>query len=162
MKRLVIGLALVLVAALLTPSLEAQTDSYDTIIMNGRIVDGTGNPWFYGDIAIRGDRIIKVGRVLAARARRRIDARGMIVAPGFIDMLGQSELNLLIDPRAESKVFQGITTEVTGEGGSPAPFNDSILKEDEPFFKHLNITADWHTLAEALSRLERRRTALNP
>ena len=161
MKRLVIGLALVLVAALLTPSLEAQTDSYDTIIMNGRIVDGTGNPWFYGDIAIRGDRIIKVGRVLAARARRRIDARGMIVAPGFIDMLGQSELNLLIDPRAESKVFQGITTEVTGEGGSPAPLNDYILKEIDPVLKHFNLTADWHTLGEYFARLERSHSAIN-
>src|SRR5712692_11660429 len=128
MKRLVTALALVLVAILLTPPLSAQTEGYDTIIMNGRIVDGTGNPWFYGDVAIRGDRIVKVGRVGPARAKRRIEARGMIVAPGFIDMLGQSELSLLIDPRAESKVFQGITTEVTGEGGSAAPFNDYILK----------------------------------
>src|SRR5207247_328597 len=137
------------------------TDSYDTIIMNGVIVDGTGNPWFYGDIAIRGDRIIKVGRVLAARARRRIDASGMIVAPGFIDMLGQSEQNLLIDPRAESKVFQGITTEVTGEGGSAAPLNDYILKESEPFLKHFKLTADWHTLGEYFARLERSHAAIN-
>jgi N-acyl-D-amino-acid deacylase len=161
MKRLVIALALVLVLALLTPPLEAQTEAYDIIIMNGRIVDGTGNPWFYGDVAIRGDRIIKVGRIGPTRGVRRIDARGMIVAPGFIDMLGQSELNLLIDPRAESKVFQGITTEVTGEGGSPAPLNDYILKENEPFLKHFNITADWHTLAEYFSRLERSHAAIN-
>jgi N-acyl-D-amino-acid deacylase len=159
MKRLVI--ALVLVVVLLTPPLEAQVEAYDLIIMNGRIVDGTGNPWFYGDVAIRGDRIVKVGHVGPGRAIRRIDARGMIVAPGFIDMLGQSELNLLIDPRAESKVFQGITTEVTGEGGSPAPLNDYILKENEPFFKHFNITADWHTLAEYFSRLERSHAAIN-
>ena len=161
MKRLMMALALVLVAVLLTPPLEAQVEAYDLIIMNGRIVDGTGNPWFYGDVAIRGDRIVKVGYVGPGRAIRRIDARGMIVAPGFIDMLGQSELNLLIDPRAESKVFQGITTEVTGEGGSPAPLNDYILKENEPFFKHFNITADWHTLAEYFSRLERSHSAIN-
>jgi dihydroorotase/N-acyl-D-amino-acid deacylase len=161
MKRLVIALALVLVAVLMTPPLEAQVEAYDLIIMNGRIVDGTGNPWFYGDVAIRGDRIIKVGRVGPGRAIRRIDASGMIVAPGFIDMLGQSELNLLIDPRAESKVFQGITTEVTGEGGSPAPLNDYILKENEPFFKHFNITADWRTLAEYFLRLERSHSAIN-
>ena len=161
MKRLVIALALVLVAALLRPPLEAQVEAYDLIIMNGRIVDGTGNPWFYGDIAIRGDRIVKVGYVGPGRAIRRIDASGMIVAPGFIDMLGQSELNLLIDARAESKVFQGITTEVTGEGGSPAPLNDYILKENEPFFKHFNIIADWHTLAEYFSRLQRSRAAIN-
>ncbi len=161
MKRLVIALALVLVAVLMTPPLQAQVEAYDLIIMNGRIVDGTGNPWFYGDVAIRGDRIVKVGHVGPGRAVRRIDASGMVVAPGFIDMLGQSELNLLIDPRAESKVFQGITTEVTGEGGSPAPFNDYILKENEPFFKHFNITADWHTLAEYFSRLERSHAAIN-
>ena len=161
MKRLVIALALVLVAVLLTPQLEAQVEAYDLIIMNGRIVDGTGNPWFYGDVAVRGDRIVKVGHVGPGRAIRRIDASGMVVAPGFIDMLGQSELNLLIDPRAESKVFQGITTEVTGEGGSPAPLNDYILKENEPFFKHFNITADWHTLAEYFSRLERSHSAIN-
>ncbi|MEK6320613.1 MAG: D-aminoacylase [Acidobacteriota bacterium] len=161
MKRLVIALVPVLVAVLLTPPLAAQTEAYDIIIMNGRIVDGTGNPWFYGDVAIRGDRIVKVGRVGASRAKRRIDARGMIVAPGFIDMLGHSEMNLLIDPRAESKVFQGITTEVTGEGGSAAPLNDYILKESEPFLKHYNLTADWHTLGEYFARLERSGTAIN-
>jgi N-acyl-D-amino-acid deacylase len=159
MKRLVA--ALVVVTALVTPSLEAQVEAYDVIIMNGRIVDGSGNPWFYGDLAIRADRIVKVGRIGAGRAIRRIDARGMIVAPGFIDMLGQSELNLLIDPRAESKVFQGITTEVTGEGSSAAPLNDYILKETDPFFKHFKITADWRTLGEYFARLERSHIAIN-
>jgi N-acyl-D-aspartate/D-glutamate deacylase len=161
MKRLVIALVVIFLAALLIQPLSAQTESYDLIIMNGRIVDGSGNPWFYGDVAIRGDRIVKVGRVAAARARRRIDARGLIVAPGFIDMLGQSELNLLIDPRAESKVFQGITTEVTGEGGSSAPLNDYILKEIDPLLKHFNLTADWHTLGEYFARLERSHSAIN-
>jgi dihydroorotase/N-acyl-D-amino-acid deacylase len=161
MKRLVIAITLVLMAILATSPLEAQTEAYDIIIMNGRIVDGTGNPWFYGDVAIRGDRIIKVGRVSAARAKRRIEARGMIVAPGFIDMLGQSEMSLLIDPRAESKVFQGITTEVTGEGGSAAPMNDYILKESEPFLRHFKLTADWHTLDEYFTRLEHSRAAIN-
>lgn len=161
MKRLVIALVFVLLAVPLIQPLSAQTEGYDLIIMNGRIVDGSGNPWFYGDVAIRGDRIIKVGRVAASRASRRIDARGMIVAPGFIDMLGQSELNLLIDPRAESKVFQGITTEVTGEGGSPAPLNDYILKEIDPVLKHFNLTADWRTLGEYFARLERSHSAIN-
>lgn len=161
MKRLVIAILFVFLSALLIQPLSAQPEGYDIIIMNGRIVDGSGNPWFYGDVAIRGDRIVKVGRVAAARASRRIDARGMIVAPGFIDMLGQSELNLLIDPRAESKVFQGITTEVTGEGSSPAPLNDYILKESEPFLKHFNITADWRTLGEYFARLERSHAAIN-
>jgi dihydroorotase/N-acyl-D-amino-acid deacylase len=161
MKRVAIPLVLTFLSTILTPPLSAQVEAYDIIIMNGRIVDGTGNPWFYGDVGIRGDRIVKVGRVGPARARRRIDAHGMIVAPGFIDMLGQSEMNLLIDPRAESKVFQGITTEVTGEGGSAAPLNDYILKETEPFLKHFKLTADWHTLGEYFSRLERSHTAIN-
>src|SRR5215813_12252667 len=157
MKRLVIPL--VLAAALATPMLlNAQVEGYDVIIMNGRIVDGSGNPWFYGDVAIRGDRIVKIGSVGPARARRRINATGMIVAPGFIDMLGQSELNLLIDPRAESKISQGITTEVTGEGGSAAPMNDYILKEAEPFLKHFKLTVDWRTLGEYFGRLERSRS----
>jgi N-acyl-D-amino-acid deacylase len=158
------AIAIALAAAILFFSaarLDAQVEAYDLIIMNGRIIDGTGNPWFYGDVGIRGDRIVRVGRVGAARARRRIDARGMIVAPGFIDMLGQSEINLLIDPRAESKVFQGITTEVTGEGASIAPLNDYILKELEPGLKHFNVTVDWRTLGEYFARLERSRTAIN-
>src|SRR5437660_1101939 len=158
--KLVLVLALVLAAPLAT-ALSAQTEGYDIIIMNGRVVDGTGNPWFYGDVAIRGDRIVKVGRLGAARAKRRIEARGMIVAPGFIDMLGQSEMSLLIDPRAESKVFQGVTTEVTGEGGSAAPLNDYILKEMDPFLKHFKLTADWRTLGEYFARLERSRSAIN-
>ena len=161
MKRLAIALVLFLSVSLITPTLDAQVEAYDLIIMNGRIVDGTGNPWFYGDVAIRGERIIKVGRVGPARAVRRIDANGMIVAPGFIDMLGQSELNLLIDPRAESKVFQGITTEVTGEGGSAAPLNDYIVKELDPFLRHFKITADWRTLGEYFARLERSHSAIN-
>src|SRR5215469_15041728 len=88
---------------ILTPAQE----SYDLKIANGRIVDGTGNPWFYGDVGVRGDRVARIGDLRNAGARRRIDATGLIVAPGFIDMLGQSELPLLIDPRAESKLFQG-------------------------------------------------------
>src|SRR5262249_54669268 len=111
-------LAIAMAATLYVPHAVQNVGAYDLVIMNGRIVDGSGNPWFYGDVAIRGDRIIKVGHLGPSRAAHRIDAKGMIVAPGFIDMLGQSEFNLLIDPRAESKVFQGITTEVTGEGGS--------------------------------------------
>src|SRR5215470_7504829 len=134
-----VAVAIVLALSLLSILSHAaqNVEAYDdVIIMNGRIVDGSGNPWFFGDVAIRGDKIIKVGHLGATRAVHRINAQGMMVAPGFIDMLGQSELNLLIDPRAESKVFQGITTEVTGEGGSVAPLNDYILKEAEPFLIH--------------------------
>ncbi len=139
----------------------AQVEAYDLIIMNGRIVDGSGNPWFYGNVAINGDRIVKVGHVAFSRARRRIDARGMIVAPGFIDMLGQSEVSLLVDPRAESKIYQGITTEITGEGGSIAPLTDYILQEMEPSLKHFNLQVDWRTLDEYFKRIERTKSAIN-
>jgi N-acyl-D-amino-acid deacylase len=155
-------LAVAITSALSLLPLGAQdVGTYDLVIVNGRIVDGSGNPWFYGDVAIRGDRIIKVGHIGPSRAVHRIDAKGMIVAPGFIDMLGQSEFNLLIDPRAESKVFQGVTTEVTGEGNSIAPINDYIAKENEPFLAHYKVTLDWHTLGEYFERLERSRSAIN-
>src|SRR5437762_1976768 len=110
-------LAALLIAAILgfrsVPSESAQTTVYDILIFNGKIVDGSGKPGFQGDLAIRGDRIVKIGNFAGAAAKRRIDAKGMVVAPGFIDMMGQSELSVLIDPRAQSKIFQGITTEVT-------------------------------------------------
>ncbi|HKP86493.1 MAG TPA: D-aminoacylase [Blastocatellia bacterium] len=160
MKKTAMTLAALMLAMTVAP-INAQVEVYDIIIMNGRVVDGSGNPWFYGDVAIRGDRIVKVGRIGPARAQRRVNAQGMIVAPGFIDMLGQSELNLLIDPRAESKVFQGITTEVTGEGGSIAPLNDYILKEVDPTLKHFKVTVDFRTLGEYFTRLERTPAAIN-
>ena len=137
------------------PTRRAAPDAeYDLLIRNGRVVDGTGRRAFQADVAVRGDRVVRVGSVPAdARAKRTIDASGLVVAPGFIDMLGQSEHYVLIDPRAMSKVMQGVTTEVTGEGGSPAPVNERILKEDEPFNRRFNLTVDWRTLHEYFRRL---------
>src|SRR5438132_12420956 len=113
----VIGAVLVTVCCMLTVfAQEDQSDAYDVIIKNGRIIDGAGNPWVSGDLAIRGARIVKIGKLDGARAKRVIDAQGLVVSPGFIDMLGQSEMALLIDNRAISKLSQGITTEITGEG----------------------------------------------
>src|SRR5947209_13032706 len=113
------------VVAILFASLLAaaqMSNNYDIILKNGRIIDGTGNPWFSGDIAISGGHIVAIGNV-GTTAKRVIDATGLVVAPGFIDMLGQSETALLIDNRALSKLSQGITTEITGEGRTIAPTN---------------------------------------
>ena len=105
--------------------------SYDVVISGGKLVDGTGNSWFYGDVGLRGERIAiiaPVGTLADARAGKRIDAKGMVVAPGFIDIQGQSDEQLLTgDGRVISKVTQGVTTEILGEGDTPAPVNDKIL-----------------------------------
>ena len=99
----------------------ADPPRYDLVIRNGRIVDGTGNPWFHGDVAVRGNRIVAVGRIPAQSATREIDASGLVVSPGFIDIHSHSDTLLLEDGGAPSKIRQGVTTEVLGEGESAAP-----------------------------------------
>src|SRR5438552_16456304 len=135
--------------------------SFDIVITNGRIIDGTGSPWYMGDIGIRSGKIAAIGNLSAARRARTIDARRMVVAPGFIDMLGQSEHTILVDPRLPSKIFQGITTEITGEGGSVAPLNDAIIKADHSLYEHLQITPDWRTLQDYFRRLEKQGLGIN-
>ena len=127
----------------------AALQPYDVVVRNGHIVDGTGSPWYAADIGIRGGKIAAIGHLEGAPARRSIDAHGMVVAPGFIDMLGQSELTILVDPRLPSKIFQGITTEITGEGGSIAPLNDAIIKADHVTYEHYGIKPTWRTLGAA-------------
>ena len=139
----------------------AAPAQYDIIIRNGRVVDGTGRPAFRNDVAITGDRIVAMGDLRNVPAKRVIDARGQIVAPGFIDMLGQSEAYVLIDPRAMSKVMMGVTTEITGEGESIAPVNDRILKEQEDFNRRFNLTVDWRTLGEYFKRLDKQGAGVN-
>jgi dihydroorotase/N-acyl-D-amino-acid deacylase len=130
--------------------------AFDLLIVNGRVVDGSGAPWFRGDVGIGGDRILAVGQLSGATAKTRIDATGLVVAPGFIDMLGQSEFNVLVDARAASKVLQGITTEVTGEGRSIGPVNDRLIAEGAPTYTHFGVTADWRTLGQYFDRLDTR------
>jgi N-acyl-D-amino-acid deacylase len=113
------------------------------------------------DVALKEGRIVAIGKLGRANAARSIDAHGLVVAPGFIDMLGPSELTLLVDPRAQSKIFQGITTEITGEGESVAPLNDTMLRENHSTYEHYGIKADWHTLAEYFARLERQGIGIN-
>src|SRR5215469_17542146 len=107
----------------------AQPPAYDFLITHAQIVDGTGAPWFYGDLAISGDRIAAIGNLRGAKAKQTFHATGLVVAPGFIDVQGQSEFNILVDGRAASKITQGVTTEITGEGTSIAPANDRVLEE---------------------------------
>jgi len=119
-------------------------------------VDGTGASWFRADVGIKGDRIAAVGDLRQAQAGRRIDASNLVVAPGFIDLLGQSEFNVLVDNRAASKIMQGVTTEVSGEGTTLAPINDHMIEDLRPNLEHYKITVDWRSLGEYFDRLEQR------
>ncbi len=134
---------------------------FDVIIRNGHIVDGTGSPWYGADIAIQSGRIARIGFLPTARARRVIDAKGLTVAPGFIDMLGQSELSILVDPHVPSKIFQGITTEITGEGNSAAPQTMRLIAADSSTYQHYGIHVDWTTFREFFARLERQGIGIN-
>ena len=154
-----IGLALLL--AWIPALLHAQDAPYDIVIRHGRIVDGTGSPWYAGDVGIRGGRIAAVGMLEGAVARRTVDAAGKVVAPGFIDMLGQSEMSILVNPSLPSKIFQGITTEITGEGSSAGPLSDSLIAADHAGYDHYRITPDWRTLGGYFARLERQGIGIN-
>ncbi len=111
-------------AFLFSPTTRAADPPFDLVIRGGKIVDGSGNPWFVGDVAVRGDKIVEVGRTILGPAKREIDARELVVAPGFIDIHSHSDLLLLEDGNALSKVRQGVTTEVLGEGNSAGPYPD--------------------------------------
>ncbi len=143
-----------------TPASRAD-GPYDLILKNGWIIDGSGNPRYRGDVAITGDRIAAVGFLGNATAKDTVDASGLVVAPGFIDMMGQSEINVLIDNRVLSKVTQGVTTEVTGEGGSVAPLTDRLVADDSDAMKKWHYREDWRDLNGYFAQLERQGSALN-
>jgi N-acyl-D-amino-acid deacylase len=134
---------------------------YDLIFAGGCVVDGTGAPWFRADVGIVGDRIVAVGDLSKSPATRRIDASRLVVAPGFIDMMGQSEYRVLVDNRVASKITQGITTEITGEGSSIAPLNDRMIEEGRDVWSRYGVTPGWTTLAGYWKEFERRRSAVN-
>jgi N-acyl-D-amino-acid deacylase len=154
-------LACIVVLPLLLGASPKEPRAYDLIFAGGRVVDGTGAPWFRADVGLRGDRIVAVGDLSEATARRRIDAHDLVVAPGFIDMLGQSEYNVLVDHRAASKITQGITTEITGEGSSIAPVNARMLAESKDVYDHYGVTPDWTTLEGYFRAFERARPTIN-
>jgi len=161
-----VGLVAAVVAFGSRPEAQPQTSGaaagYDVLITNGRIVDGTGAPWYRGDVAISGDRIAAIGTLAGATARLKVDATNLVVSPGFIDLLGQSEFNVLVDGRAASKVLQGVTTEVTGEGSAIAPVNERMVKDGLANATYFGIKQDWRSLADYFRRLElQSRTAIN-
>jgi N-acyl-D-amino-acid deacylase len=135
--------------------------NFDLVIAHGHIIDGTGSPWYSGDIGVRGGRIAAIGHLERESRARTVDAHGLVVAPGFIDMLGQSELSILVEPRLPSKIYQGITTEITGEGNSAAPLTDAMVRADQAGYAHYGVTADWRTLREYLARLEKQGIGIN-
>jgi len=128
----------------------------DLKITNGRIIDGTGAPWYRGDVGVRGDTIVSIGDLAKVPAATTIDANDNIVSPGFIDLLGQSQGAVFVDPHLEAKVRQGVTTEVTGEGSSPGPISQKQIDAANP-----KNRPTWHTLGEWFSVLEKNRSAIN-
>jgi dihydroorotase/N-acyl-D-amino-acid deacylase len=142
-------------------AVRAEGQPFDIVIENGRIVDGTGSPWYSGQVGIRQGHIAAIGNLQGEPRRQTIDAHGQVVAPGFIDMLGQSELTMLVDPRLPSKIYQGITTEVTGEGNSAAPINAAMIASDRAGYDHLKINPDWTNLREYFARIEKQGMGIN-
>ena len=138
----------------------AQQD-YDVIIRNGTIYDGSGDAPFVGDVGIRGDAIAEVGKLTAARGETEIDAAGLAVAPGFINMLSWAVDGLLVDPRSQSDIRQGVTLEVFGEGSSWGPWSDSMKEERHEGQGDIKYEIEWTTLGEYLEHLERRGVATN-
>jgi len=156
------ALQLILSLLLLAFYLQGQaTPEFDLVITNGHIIDGTGSPWYSGDLGIRDGKIAAIGNLSAAQRQRTIDAAGKVVAPGFLDMLGQSELTILVDPRLPSKIYQGITSEITGEGNSIAPLNEAIIESDRVGYDHYKINPDWRTLRQYFARLEKQGIGIN-
>jgi N-acyl-D-amino-acid deacylase len=153
-SRVLPALAISLTAACASVPRGPAATRYDVLITNARIVDGTGNPWYRGTVAIRGDRIAYVGpSIVGLTARRVIDAHDQVVAPGFIDMLGHSEFSILRGPHAVSKITQGITSEITGEVSSAWPI---VALGEQP-----NPRYPWRSLGEYFGHLEKTGIAIN-
>jgi N-acyl-D-amino-acid deacylase len=131
--------------------LSEQAPPLDLKIVNGRLLDGSGSPWFRADLGVRGDRIVAIGDLRAVAATRTIDAGNRFVAPGFIDLLGWSQHTVINDPHLEAKVRQGVTTEIAGEGHSPAPRLRERLTPDSP----------WETLGDYLDAVDRQGSSIN-
>src|SRR6266536_1531608 len=144
------------------PSAPMQTASdFDIIVKGGTVYDGTGAEPKHADVAIRGDRIAGVGDFKTAKAKTMIDADGLAVAPGFINMLSWSNESLIQDGRSQSEIRQGVTTEIMGEGESMGPVNDRVREHMLREQSDIKYEIKWHTLAEYLRYLEKRGVSCN-
>ena len=160
-KRNLLILILTLFVLVASSLAQDSVADFDLVISNGHVIDGTGSPWYSGDIGIRNGKIAAIGNLSDSARKHTIDAAGKVVAPGFIDMLGQSELTILVDPRLPSKIYQGITSEITGEGGSAAPLNDAIIQSGRKTYDYYKINPDWRTLRQYFARLEKQKIGIN-
>src|SRR6266850_3897665 len=159
MKKLI---ALFLVVLLPTLGLaQSKPRSFDVIIKGGMVYDGSGKEPVRADVGIKGDRITAIGNLSSAQAQAVVDAHGMAVAPGFINMLSWSTESLLVDGRSQSEVRQGVTTEIMGEGWSMGPLNDEMKKRIVTEQGDIKYDVTWTTLAEYLSMLEKRGVSQN-
>lgn len=154
-------LALLLFAFLFVWFGFGQQAPYDIVVRGGRLLDGTGAPWIRADLAIRGDRIAAIGRLDGTPARRTIDARNRIVSPGFIDMHSHSDFTLLVDGHAQSKIRQGVTTEVLGESDSAAPVLGAAVNERKNDLAPLGLQLNWQDLTGYFSRLQKQGVSVN-
>ncbi|MDQ6654536.1 MAG: amidohydrolase family protein, partial [Verrucomicrobiota bacterium] len=139
----------------------AEGDRFDYLIKGGTVYDGTGSEGRRADVAVRGDRVVGIGDFDAARAANVIDATGMAVAPGFINMLSWSNESLIEDGRSQSGIRQGVTTEIMGEGGSMGPLNDAMKERTVREQTDIKYPIEWTTLAEYLRYLEHRGISAN-
>lgn len=156
-----IGLVAVTLMSLQTVGHSSQAPQYDLLITNGRILDGTGGPWFAGSVAVQDGKIIAIGRLPGATARQVIDAQGLIVSPGFIDLHSHSDFTLLVDGKAESKIRQGVTTEILGEASSAAPVLGPAALDFERSLEPMGLKGDWTTYAEYFARFKRQGISVN-
>ena len=151
--------------ATLAAHYSARETQFDLLIVGGHIIDGTGSPWYAGSVAIQDGKIVDIGRLEGASAKQVIDATGLVVAPGFIDLHVHSDFTLLVDGNAESKIRQGVTTEILGEANSAGPVIgpaiDIFNKSSAPLSQKGGIKRDWTTLGEYFARLERDRISDN-
>src|SRR5687768_501533 len=140
---------------------KAPSHDFDIKIAGGDVIDGTGRPARRADVGIRADTIAAIGDLSSSTAGTTIDARGKVVAPGFIDLLGNSQAAVLLDPKLEGKVRQGVTTEVTGEGHSPGPLDEAMAAEMERTKPEGWPAVSWRTLGGFMKEVEKRGSAVN-